>query len=194
MKQLPGVLTFLLLLLLVFTRCASHSHDDGLLANDYTIVPLNQFTFEPSGIKTGSEVSIFAFTGGKTNTNKRQYYSRFLVVDRATGDTTRILAALIGIDSVPGSESETYTTPDMFDGQKKVLDATFEEPNDKQRLMLNLTATSQADGSPDLNKVNAAITDTTGKEEYVLINKNADIFAGKYKTAKGILRFHNQPW
>jgi hypothetical protein len=194
MRQLPGVLPFLFLLPLIFTRCASHNHDDGSLADDYTIVPMTQYKFEPSGIKAGSQVSIFAFTGGKTNKDNRRYYSQFLVVDKATGDTTRILAALISIDSVPGSEAETYTTPGMFDGQKRVLDATFEEPNDKQRLMLNFTASSQADGSPDLNKVNAEITDTTGKDEYVLINKNAGIFTGKYKTAKGVLRFRDQPW
>jgi len=100
----------------------------------------------------------------------------------------------ICIDSVPGSENETYTTADMFDGQKKVLDATFEEPNDKQRLMLNLVASSAADGSPDLRKVDAEISDTSGKDEYVLINKNAGVFMRKYKTAKGVLRFRDQPW
>ena len=193
MRHLPGALTFLLLLLL-FTRCASHNRDDGSLAADYTVVPMTQYTFEPSGIKTGSAVSIFAFTGGKTNKDNKRYYSQFLVIDKATGDTTRILSALISVDSVPGSEHEIYTTADMFDGQKKVLDATFEEPNDNQSLMLNFVASSAADGSPDPSKVNAEVTDTTGKEEYVLINKNADVFARKYKTAKGVLRFRDQPW
>jgi len=155
---------------------------------------MTQYKFEPSGIKTGSAVSIFAFTGGKTSKEKKLYYSQFLVVDKTTGDTIRILAAAIGVDSVPGSEHEIYTTVGMFDGQKKILDATFEEPSDNQRLMTDLAASIEAGGDVDLNKVTAAFTDTTKKEEYVLINKNADIFTRKYKTAKGVLRFRDQPW
>ena len=155
---------------------------------------MNEYKFEPSGIKPGSPVSILAFSGGKGSKDKKLYYSQFIVVDRASGDTTRILAAMISVDSVPGSVSEMFTPAGEFDGKKGILDASFEAPGDNNRMMLNIVANMPA-GADAKNLTTTDITDTTGQKEYVLINKNADIFLSrKYKTAKGILRFRDQPW
>jgi hypothetical protein len=192
MRRLTRTLTFLLLLPLIFTRCASHNHDDGSLANDYTIVPMTQYKFEPSDIKTGSVVRIFAFTGGKESEGKKLYYSQFLVRDPATDDTIRILAAMISVDSVSGSDAQTYTPAYQFEGAAGIFDAIFEE-SPKQNEMLDLLSNLPSD-SVDLKHINAAISDTAGRKDYVLINKNADIFTRRYKTAIGVLRFHNKPW
>jgi hypothetical protein len=58
---------------------------------------------------------------------------------------------------------------------------------------MNLVANMPADG--DAKELPKDITDTAGRKEYVLINKNDGIFLNaKFKTAKGILRFRDQPW
>jgi hypothetical protein len=179
--------------LLFFTRCGHRDSDPHALGDDFSIVPMAEYKFEPSGIKPGSPVSILAFSGGKGSKDKKLFYSQFIVVDRSTGDTTRILAAMISVDSVPGSVSERYTPADEFDGKKGVLDASFEAPGDHNQEMLNVVA-NMPEGE-DARNLAANINDTTGQKEYVIINKNADIFLSrKYKTAKGILRFHDQPW
>lgn len=182
-----------LLSLLFFSRCASHPSDPGALPEDYTIIPMDQYKIEPSDIKAGSTVSILAFSGGKSSKDKKLYYAQFIVVDRGTGDTTRILSAMIAIDSIPGSKEEYFSPVNEFDGQKGVLEATYEVPSSNQAEIQSIMAVLPGD-NPDPQKMTASLDDTAGTKEYVLVNRNAAIFLGKYKTAKGILRFHQQPW
>jgi len=177
----------------LFAGCTGGGSGYHNLHDDLSYVPFDEYKFEQADIKPGTGIRILAFSGGKESKNKVVYDCQFIGINQSTGDTVRILASLISIDSVAGSSAEIFTIPTQFDGQKGVFDAVYETPSNNQNLMLNMVA-NLPEGEPDIKQLNASVDDTTGKKEYVVINKGADIFEKPYKTAKGVLRFHNQPW
>ena len=95
-------------------------------------------------------MSILAYSGGKSSKGKKLYYSQFVVVDKSTGDTTRILAAMVSVDSVPGSASEIYIPADEFDGKKGVVDAIFEAPGGNNRWHVSQCKIQDGEGHPAL--------------------------------------------
>jgi hypothetical protein len=181
----------LVIALSLFTAC--HGAGSHTLHDDLTYIPLSEYKYEQADIKTGTGIRILAYSGGKDSKGKDVYYCQFIGIDQSTHDTVRVLTSLISTDSVTGSSAEIFTIPSQFDGQKGVFDAVYEAPADNQNLMLRLVASLPEDG-PATKQLNAAINDSTGKKEYVAVNKGADIFERKYKTTIGVLRFHDQPW
>ena len=185
---LIGVAIFSLSLL---TQCKGRN--PNTLPNDFEEIPLSEYKYEPSAIKSGTAVSILAFSGAKSKEGKKMYYSQFIVLDKATGDTTRVLSTLISTDSAAGSSSEIYEPTDQFDGGAGVHEAVFELPSDNQNMMTNLLANLPSDVK-DVKDINDAMADSVGRKDYVLVNRSADIFSRKYKTSVGVLRFHDRPW
>jgi len=181
-------------LLVFFARCANHPSDKHELGTDFTIIPMNEYPIDSSDIATGSQVRIIAYSGGKGGKDKKLYYSQFIVVDPVSGgDTTRILAAAIGVDSSAGGTGEYFSPVDAYDGQKGVFDAVYEKLSGDQNEMVSLMSDLPGENS-DPEKLKSSINDTAAVKEFVLVNKGANVFKGNYKTAKGILRFHVQPW
>jgi len=181
-----------LLAISLLAQCRTNSQS-GVLDADFKEVPLSEYKFEKASVDPGTSLSILAFSGGKSGDKKNRYYSQFIVRNTVSGDTLRILSALIGVDSIPGSASEVYTMPDQFDGKAGVLQAVFETPSDNQNLLLTLSSGLPAGGA-DPKELDRVLADSANIREYVLINKNADIFEKKFKTVVGVLRFHQQPW
>jgi len=173
------------------TRCKSRN--PNTLPNDFEEIPLSEYKYEPSAIKSGTAVSILAFSGAKSKEGKKMYYSQFIVLDKATGDTTRVLSTLISTDSAAGSSSEIYEPTTEFDGNAGVHEAVLELPSENQKMMTNFLATLPADPK-DIKDIDDAMADSVGRKDYVLVNRSADIFSRKYKTSVGVLRFHDRPW
>lgn len=161
----------------------------------YEYVPLSQFSIDSNAIAPGSAVRIIAYSGGKDSKKNDINYFQFIVLNKESGDTVRVLTALI---NTPGdSDKGTYTTPSMFDGSKGVFDATFEPKNSTQNMVINLSmATREKEG--DLQAIQKIMTDTNNTvtgNEWVVVNKSLQIFGNRnYKTIIGILKFGSVPW
>lgn len=190
--SIPQSIPVAFLVITFLAQCRNSSHD-GVLDADFKEIPLSQYKFEKATIDSGASVRIVAFSGGKSGQQKNRYYSQFIVRSERTGDTLRILTALISVDSIPGSTSEVHTFPDQFDGKAGVFEAMYEPPSADQNLLMNLSSRLPSEGA-DAKDLDRMLSDTADIKEFVLVNKNSDIFEKNYKTAVGVLRFHQQPW
>ena len=160
-------------------------------ADDFSIIPMKEYKYDSADIKSGTPIGILAFSGSKTNEGSSVYYPQFIVVNHMTGDTLRILTAMIAVDSVPGSVSEIFTPPTQFDGKARVLDAVYEKPSSEQDDIMEVMATAMKNNE-DVKKANAALQEP--RQDFVLVNKAEAVFMQPYKTAVGVLRFRKQPW
>jgi len=163
--------------------------------HSYEYIPLSQFTIDSNAIEPGSAVQIIAYSGGKESKKKNINYFQFIVVNKKSGDTVRVLTALI---NVPGdSDKGTYTTPTMFDGNKGVFEATFEPKDSTQNMLINLsTVVDEKDGNLQaMKEIVSDSSNTVAGEEWVVVNKSLHIFENaNYKTTVGILKFGSIPW
>jgi hypothetical protein len=181
-----AAIPFIAIALLLYA-CKSDTHS-------YEYVPLSHFTIDNDAIAPGSAVQILGYSGGKDGTSKTTNYFQFIVLNKESGDTVRVLSAFINI---PGdSRQGTYTMPSMFDGSKGILNATF-EPKDSAQAMLKYLAMIE-DGKKDLPAMQEMLNDTSKiptLEEKVVINKSLPIFDDpKYKTTIGVLKFSSLPY
>ncbi len=174
----------------LFLPCCK-DHPQSSSADDFSIIPMKEYKYDSADIKSGTPIGILAFSGSKTNEGSSVYYPQFIVVNRMTGDTLRILTALIAVDSVPGSDPEVFTSPTQFDGNAHVLDAVFEKLSSEQDDIMEVMTTS-IKNDDDVKKANRALQEP--RQDFVLVNKAAPVFMCPYKTAVGVLRFHKQPW
>lgn len=179
---------------LLATACAAifatgcKDHPSTASDENIKLIPLKTFKYDSADLKSGTPVRILAFSGAEIGHGDSSCYSEFIVLNPATGDTLRILAALIAVnDGANGTDKPTYTPTASFDGNAKVYDATFETPSANADMFLALVATSgEGSKSPD----------PTAKpdQEFVVVDNNPDYFARPFKTAKGILHFDRHPW
>lgn len=174
------------------TACNSSSNGPE---QSYDYIPLSRFTIDSNAIAAGSAVQIIACSGGKESKKNNINYFQFIVVNKESGDTVRVLSALI---NVPGdSDKGTYTSPIMFDGNKGVFEATFEPKDSMQNMMINLyTAAGEKDSNPEaMNRIITETSNTPPGDEWVVVNKSLPIFENaNYKTTIGTLKFSSIPW
>lgn len=181
----------LIIISLLITACMGCSNEPD---QSYEYIPLSHFTIDSNAIEPSSAVQIIAYSGGKESKKKNINYFQFIVVNKKSGDTVRVLAALI---NVPGdSDNGTYTSPIMFDGNKAVFEATFEPRDSTQNMLINLSSvTGEKDGKLQDMKQIVSDTSSTVAEEWVVVNKSLHIFENaNYKTTVGVLKFGSIPW
>jgi hypothetical protein len=176
----------------MITACMSGCNG---LKQSFDYVPLSRFAIDSNAIAPGSAVQIIAYSGGKESKKNNINYFQFIVVNKKSGDTVRVLTALI---NVPGeSDKGTYTSPIMFDRDKGVFEATFEPKDSTQNLMINLSAVADEKDS-NLEAMKQVITETSNTapaDEWVVVNKSVHIFENtNYKTTIGTLKFSSVPW
>lgn len=177
-----------------FSGCSQNP--PGLGKPKYTLTSLKDFRCDSSDIRPGTEISILGFSGGKSNEKGDMNYSQFIVKNKISGDTIRILAAYITVDTATGPSNYVFTPALAYDSKKGMREATFEVPNNDELAMLRLEAATSDDGNADVDKMNAAFAhnDTAIKKEYVITYKDVPLFAAHYKTAIGVLHFKQNPW
>jgi hypothetical protein len=180
-----------ILCIFVFSHCSDKA---GSEAGRFAIVPLKDFKYAPAMLTSGTEIRILAFSGDNENTKEAVYYSQFIGIEKTSGDTLRILTAFISVDPNGSSSNTLFTTPVLFDGNKGVLDATFQIPNSNQQMILRMDLPGGGDAKDIGKKITASLQDTIAKKEYVIVQKDIALFTGHYKTAIGILNFKEQPW
>jgi hypothetical protein len=157
-------------------------------------VPLSKYKIDNADIKPDAEVKIIAYSGGKKSEKDNVNYFQFIVINKESGDTLRILAPLICITKEAGVENDTYSTPALFDRSKGVIDAVYEVKDSTQNMIVNLDA-SPVPGEGDIEAIKKSLTKTVNGKEFVVVNRSIPIFANPaYKTAIGILKFRKTPW
>ena len=182
----------LLITLFLLTACMGGSNK---AEQSYEYIPLSKFTIDSNAIASGSAIQILAYSGGEESKKEKINYFQFIVVNKRSGDTVRVLTAII---NVPGeSDKGTYTSPILFDGDKGVFEATFELKDSTQNMVTNLSALL-GEKDHDMEAMKKIVADTSNNasgEEWVVVNKSIPIFENsKYKTTIGILKFSSVPW
>ena len=172
----------------IFAQCKdkSQSIDDNL-----SLIPYSEFKIDSANIKPGTPINILAYTGCRQAEKHTAYYPQFIVVNRTTGDTVRILTTLISVDDDSmGPLKVVYSPPSSFNGNKQVLDATFEARPEDEDMYLDIVA----DGPDSINTKTTAANAAIQRKIFVVVDKDVPIFSRPYKTAIGVLHFHQQPW
>lgn len=184
---------FLLFSALAVLGSCSQGHKAGSFSTHYTRQPLKEFADPITEISSGSAISLLAYSGGgEGKKGDGLYYSQFIGIDKTTGDTVRVLAAVISVEN-GGEDGKTVLTPaPMYDFDKGMRDATFRVPTENDKLLISMMPALQGE-APDPAKLNSTAQDTT-VNEYVLIPQGQPFFSRHYKTVVGILSFKDQPW
>jgi hypothetical protein len=179
------------LILTIFPFCSDHHEVTGDAGKiEYT--PLKVFSFIPSDISSGTPVRILGYSGGREIRSRDSVYLyEFLCIDKLNNDTIRVFSSLISIDNAENPEP-TYTTPHLFEGDKKIYDAVFEivDPQ-KEKMYLMVSATS------DPKNLDATILDQLNVDlkKFVVLNKSLPLMTEpRFKAAFGCLHFKQQPW
>ena len=158
----------------------------------YEYVPLSEYKMEPADIKPDAEVRIIGFSGGDKSENGHVNYFQFIVIDKGSGDTVRILAPLISTKDAD-VEHDTYTTPSLFDASKGIFDAVYVLKDSIQNMAVNIASSPPEGGDIEAMKKN--LTNTVNGKEFVVVVKDVPNFENPaYKTAIGILKFRKTPW
>lgn len=190
----------------LFSSCKSNK------LQDFEYIPLAEYEHETNTIAPGTELELLAFSGGKKEEEGTVFYYQFLVLDKTTNDTLRILTPLISVDNdgASGEASKipvirvdntngiganvTYTTPMLYDPAKRITTAYFQIKDSSQNLILqteDLVAKAENPADIDIKK----LMDTMDKKELVVVNKDMEEFSSKkYRAVVGILNFKRQPW
>lgn len=177
-----------------FFICTGCSNSSNKHEHSYEYVPLSEYKIDSANIKPDAEVKIIAYSGGEKSEKDNVNYFQFIVVEKQSGDTVRILAPLIGITKEAGVENDTYTTPSQFDVSKGVFDAVFEVKDSIQNMMLNIDVAHMPEGE-DFEAMQKRLTNSVNGKEFVVVNKSIPDFENPaYKTAIGILKFKKTPW
>ena len=174
--------------------CNTHSPEKQatLASDDFAIVPLNEFKYEPALIKPGTEVEILASLSGLENSGDTVFYYQFIVINKGSGDTIRILTPEITVEDE--GVNKTSTSPASFNFSKGVTTATYELIDSTKSLLLNgnnLDKMTANDDSVDITH----LLDNKNVKAFVVEDKHASARANTmFKTAIGILNFKKIPW
>lgn len=187
MKNL--ILAFTTLLLL---SACGQGHKDGSFSAHYTHQPLKAFQDTITDAPAGWAIDIVAFSGGEVNKNGDALnYCQFIGIDRATGDTVRILSPAIDVADAEADGRPVLTPSTMYDFDKGIRDASYRKATDNDKMMLQMMPQLQG-GETDVNKLNANLNAPV--PEFVMVPEGVPVFARHYKTAVGILTFKERPW
>ena len=180
-----------LLLVSVVLLLNCHSNKESLEHFEY--FPLKDLNYTPANITSRTEIELLAFSGGEQSDENTIYYYQFIGIDKSTGDTVRIISALITADESAGIENKTYATPLQYDPDKGITTAEFEPLDSTQRLAAQFNAAAENEGLIE-EKVKDIVEGRSNKKELVVGNKNIDLFQRNYKAAIGVLNFKKMPW
>ncbi len=180
-----------LAVLILFTRCGE-GHREGSFSARYKHQPLSQFQDTPVSLSSGTPIRILAFSGGEVGkATDELHYCQFIGINQSTGDTVRILTAAIDVEEA-GSDGKPALTPSTtYDFDKGVNDATFKVPTENDEMIIKMIP--QLQGGNNVPK-NLGEDKNDVVKEYVMIPEGEPFFSRHYKTAAGILSFHQQPW
>jgi hypothetical protein len=178
----------------LFVILSSISCNSSEKYNDFVYIPLEEYKYEQAIIQPGTELELLAFSGGKKEFGEEIYYYQFLVLDKSTGDTLRIMTPLISVDETAGSETKTHTTPFQYDPEKRITTAYYEPMDSSKNLLLNasnLIKNGEVDSTADLSRLMTQID----KKQFVVVNKSMPEFVNpRFRSAIGILNFKEIPW
>ena len=180
---------------LLFSRCGDHPHPDEPSVH-YTHTPLHEFRDSLVEIPSGTAVRILGFSGDDEDKKKDAlHYCQFIVINQATGDTVRVLAAAISLDGGGGADSVPGFMPaSIYDGNTGILDATFINPSKEEKAIIRMTPDLHGGGGAAKIKDWDAYGDSSKVKEIVMIPEGVPEFARHYMTVVGVLRFKQQPW
>jgi hypothetical protein len=166
-------------------------HADSGTAFKY--VDLRNFKYKSAFIKPGTEVEILANLGGRESVGDTVYYYQFIVLDKKTGDTIRILCPDITVEDA-AIENKTSITPLMYNPEKGIITAFFEPIDSAATLLLNgnnLKKLTESINSVDVNH----LLDSKNAINIVVLDKDDSeqrIF--QFGTVIGKLNFKKIPW
>lgn len=189
MKSLYKSLVSGLALVILFVACS-----DKRQIIEY--IPYDQYKFEPAEIEPGTAVKLLAYSGGKPSELDGIYYSQFIAVNEATGDTIRLLSTLVSVPGDAATSGKVYSPTHMFDGTKQITDAVFYPQDSSHQMSIQLLAVtkSENESSETTKLMEDVIKDKISSKEFVVVNKSLEIFDNKYKTAVAVLHFEQAPW
>ena len=187
------VTSFIFIMLL--TACDNTAKYEQVTEDDqqFVYIPLNDLEIKPTILIAGTEVEILANLGGKPNKGDTVFYYQFIVRNKATNDTIRILCPEITIDPSAGIDHKTSTTPLAYNFSKGITTAYFELIDSSKSILVsgeNLDKLTNGDTN-DLkhvlnpaNTIHMVVLDKDDTKERIL----------RFRTAIGTLNFKQIPW
>ena len=96
----------------VFLSFVAFSCKNNNADHDFDYVKLKDFKFTKAELKPLSEIELLSVSGGKQCTGTEIYFYQFVGIDKATGDTVRILSPCQTYDEVKAPRTGTYIPMD----------------------------------------------------------------------------------
>jgi len=78
---------------------------------NFKYVKLKDFKYTEANIEEGTEIQILSFSGGRTCTPETSYYYQFIGINKANGDTVRILTPCQVVDVTSAPPTKGSFTP-----------------------------------------------------------------------------------
>ena len=180
---------------LVFIACNNTTDTKAVsISEEFKYVPLAELRYDPADIAPGTEVEILANLDGPKNTGDTVFYYQFIVLNKANGDTVRILCPVITVDEEAGIEAKTSTTPLLFDISKGITTAVFEFIDSSKSLLLNGENLHRLVNTNDSKTIDHLLNPSNAIKIVVLDKKDSADRIFRFKTAVGILNFKKIPW
>lgn len=109
--------------LLITNNCYSQ------LTSGFSYLLLNDYNYSQAQLKEGTEVEILSFSDGDACQQNKIFYKQFIVIDKSTNDTLRILSECQEYDIITDPRiGYYYSSPDIALGnpvsQKPAISAT----------------------------------------------------------------------
>jgi len=184
-------LSILTIFIFYFIGCSTKPKSDDL---DY--IPFSGYKIDSITINEGDNLQIIGFSGGKKSDEGNLHYFEFLVINKNSADTFRILTPMIYVKLSSDTGEGTYTSPASFDGSKGVFEASYLPLDSAHRFIVNLTSSITSSSSPaQSDGIEKTLSGKIIAKKWVIINKSLPMLQDpKYKTTVGILKFNQIPW
>lgn len=156
------------------------------------LLPLKDFSFSTADLPAGTPLRILGYSGGREIRSKDSVLLyEFLCINLNNKDTVRVFSSLISVDNTD-SPPETYTSPHLFNGDKQIYDAVFEQIDSNKEKMFLMTMSAA-----DPKNLDATLLDQPAgniKRFVILNHRLPPMLVPTYKCAFGCLHFKQQPW
>ncbi len=187
------IANFLLLIVLcvAFVQCKNKKEKVQYVDQDIRVMPMGEYELSPGAIKKGTPVQIIAYSGGRPNTEDEAYYHQFIVVDRNSGDTFRVLSTMLTTST--GELNRVYSEVAMYDAGKGIVEATYYPVDSSMKDVMSLVAEGMENDKtmPNLKQM---MGDSSKQRFFILTNPNIPALLPKYTTMMGVLDFSEPPW
>lgn len=183
--------------LFTITMLLYNCNDHNMAADNHSIgnfryVALQDFSYEQAFIKPGTEVEVLASMGGRDHTGDTVFYNQFIILNKQTGDTIRLLCPEITVQ-LPGTDN-TSTATSSYNMDAGVTRAWYKAVDSSKSQLLNAANMPKLMTSTDTALVNHLLNGANAKN-FVVLDERVD--AGhpvRFKTAVGVLHFTERPW